>query len=579
MCGIRLSIERNGSTFSSEPTAAIIPEWLRRRGPDHVGSVERDDTNEDSITRLTFQASVLNMREKLVAQPVRLSTTAYLAWNGEVYQRMVGEDTRNTHHHHHHHHHHPGDSRQVDQDSLEDVWSYHVSDTLLVANGIQAVLSGSVSNEEDILQGLASFLSTLVNAEYAFCILTETAVYYGRDPLGRRSLLVWQPPAYNEESPEEDRQKSSTVWELASVASNHSNDTTHWNEVQPGRVYCYRWSDNRTTFAPLTNQLLVSPSAPPPQAIDSMEMASVHLQELLLEATRRRLPENDNSFAILFSGGLDSVVLAALALQCLPQNHPYSVLLINVSFVDNHPTMISPNNDAQPPTVAADTKAALASYQDLKRLFPNHNFTFAQKQADWDEIASVESRIRTLLHPKTTVMDINIATALWFAASACDTNRVLITGMGADEQMGGYGRHRKAWLNGSEAALRQELELDVGRLWERNLGRDDRILSDTASEARFPYLDRPVMDFLARIPLDYVCDFSLPPGQGDKRILRRMAERMGLQSASGAVKRAIQFGSRISHVSDKRRFGSRRKASGVSCTTSLSGGGAAAPTT
>ena len=60
-----------------------------------------------------------------------------------------------------------------------------------------------------------------------------------------------------------------------------------------------------------------------------------------------------------------------------------------------------------------------------------------------------------------------------------------------------------------------------------------------------------------------VCDFHLPPGVGDKRILRLVAKRLGMDHASGLVKRAIQFGSRISHVSDKRRFGSRRKAKGA----------------
>jgi asparagine synthetase B (glutamine-hydrolysing) len=184
----------------------------------------------------------------------------------------------------------------------------------------------------------------------------------------------------------------------------------------------------------------------------------------------------------------------------------------------------------------------------------------------------VEPRIRSLLFPKTTLMDVNIATALWFAAGAATssdpscssrTSRILLSGLGADELMGGYGRHRKAWRGAGVAALRVELDLDLARLWERNLGRDDRVLSDHGKEARFPYLDCNVVEFVKKLPLDLVCDFALPPGQGDKRILRLVAERMGLVSASRAVKRAIQFGSRISHVSDKRRFGSRRKASGT----------------
>lgn len=80
--------------------------------------------------------------------------------------------------------------------------------------------------------------------------------------------------------------------------------------------------------------------------------------------------------------------------------------------------------------------------------------------------------------------------------------------------------------------------------------------------SRFPFLDAAVMQFVAQQPLDCLVDYTLAQGSGDKRILRLVAHRLGLTTASSAVKRAIQFGSRIAHVSDKRRFGSRRKATG-----------------
>lgn len=183
----------------------------------------------------------------------------------------------------------------------------------------------------------------------------------------------------------------------------------------------------------------------------------------------------------------------------------------------------------------------------------------------------------------------NIATALWFASKgiatertgtkhegdeeACDDKnynerspRILLLGMGADELMGGYGRHRKAYEKGGWRELQNELTMDQNRLWERNCGRDDRLCSDHGREARFPFLDANVVRFLQESMESedkLVCDFTLPPGVGDKRILRTVAERLGMDYASGLVKRAIQFGSRISHLSDTKRFGSRRKAKGV----------------
>jgi len=139
---------------------------------------------------------------------------------------------------------------------------------------------------------------------------------------------------------------------------------------------------------------------------------------------------------------------------------------------------------------------------------------------------------------------------------------VLLIGIGADEQLGGYGRHRTAFREGGEGALRRELAADVARLWTRNLGRDDRCVSDHGREARFPFLDEGVVAAVRALPLRRIVDLSLPPGIGDKKILRDVAKTLGLQTSSLLVKRAIQFGSRIAKHSNIQAFGSNRKGKG-----------------
>ena len=117
--------------------------------------------------------------------------------------------------------------------------------------------------------------------------------------------------------------------------------------------------------------------------------------------------------------------------------------------------------------------------------------------------------------------------------------------MGADEQLGGYGRHRAAFeREGAEGVLR-ELARDIDRLPHRNLGRDDRCIADWGREARHPFLDEGVMRTLAALPLAAKVDFGLPRGGGDKLVLRECARRMGLPRAAALPKRAIQFGSRV----------------------------------
>ncbi|GAM24267.1 hypothetical protein SAMD00019534_074420, partial [Acytostelium subglobosum LB1] len=170
-----------------------------------------------------------------------------------------------------------------------------------------------------------------------------------------------------------------------------------------------------------------------------------------------------------------------------------------------------------------------------------------------------------LSYPAITIMDMTISLALWFAARGeglvhgreqeygrvMTTCKVLLMGSGADEQLAGYGRHRSAFARGSWQVLQGELNKDFNRIWKRNLGRDDRVISSNRREPRFPYLDENVIEYLNSVPLSYVCDLSLAQGTGDKRILRELAKTLGLTASTCLIKKAIQFGSRSSKQLNK----------------------------
>ncbi|OWZ09986.1 Asparagine synthetase, partial [Phytophthora megakarya] len=148
-------------------------------------------------------------------------------------------------------------------------------------------------------------------------------------------------------------------------------------------------------------------------------------------------------------------------------------------------------------------------------------------------------------------------------STSCDYEtraRVVLVGIGADEQLAGYGRHRTTLINGGEEAMRAELQMDLSRIWKRNLGRDDRCIASHGREARFPFLDENVVSTIATFPVSSLCDAELPRGVGDKRALRLVAKSLGLRSCAGLAKRAIQFGSRIAKVSNS---GSNRQTQGM----------------
>ncbi|KPA80518.1 hypothetical protein ABB37_04730 [Leptomonas pyrrhocoris] len=214
-----------------------------------------------------------------------------------------------------------------------------------------------------------------------------------------------------------------------------------------------------------------------------------------------------------------------------------------------------------------------------------------------------------------------------FFQSYASHAKVLLLGMGADETLGGYTRYRRFFQREGMVGAQRELERDFARLWQRNLGRDDRVTMDSGREPRFPFLDEGVLrtlewiilkrrnnilvsqehlrgacesgrrggvgnggtslpgaptsslatgtacrsgaagdnggsssssinsaaavaaplthDELLRLALEPIVSFRLPPGDGDKRVLRRVASVLGLNDVTHLQKRAIQFGSRI----------------------------------
>ncbi|GBG90022.1 hypothetical protein CBR_g50115 [Chara braunii] len=378
--------------------------------------------------------------------------------------------------------------------------------------------------------------------------------------------------------------------------------------------------------------------------------------------------------AILFSGGVDSMIIAGLAGKHVPHDRPID--LINVCF----------DGGCSP-----DRQTAIAGLAELRRILPSRHWRLIKVDSTLDEVDRKREHILSLLHPSNTYMDLNIGAVLWLAAkgegwvhfdddnnqataevggragdsskaapvhgrttsrdqvdavdeavptvqtgsftgfmgekgtnqelavrqrpnngegdvrqntgdgvaaekkSVCipfgqsgreasskapheerrgaavrnaangrpwyrSQARVLLIGSGADEQCAGYGRHRTKFREGGWEALEAEMRLDVHRLWQRNLGRDDRCTADHGREARFPFLDEDVMLTLLAVPLWAIADLTKPMGRGEKLILREVARRLGLAGAAALPKRAIQFGCRIAKASNVRDFGSNRAA-------------------
>ncbi|BFZ16704.1 hypothetical protein BsWGS_19743 [Bradybaena similaris] len=204
----------------------------------------------------------------------------------------------------------------------------------------------------------------------------------------------------------------------------------------------------------------------------------------------------------------------------------------------------------------------------LSELNPKRVWNFVEINISQTELQDLrKSHIRKLIYPLQTVLDDSIGCAVWFAARGSGVllgksekftskARVILCGMAADEQFAGYSRHRVTFQTKGWEGLLKEMQEEMWRISARNLGRDDRIITDHGKESRFPFLDETFTQFVSSVPLCKRADLRLPRGVGDKLLLRLCAIKLGLLKTASQPKRAIQFGSRIAKLDRRKEKGS-----------------------
>lgn len=193
MCGIFCSITRDRFVSPDDATR----ELLQNRGPDSTGQqqltiqAKTPGSETSSTLYTTFLSTVLSLRGKsVVEQPLQdAKTKSTLCWNGEAWT--------------------VGDERVSGNDSQ-----------FLFAKLLGATTSAG-SIEASILIVVALLASVRGPYAFVFYDATHHLVYFGRDCLGRRSLL--------RKAVEDDSIM------LSSVCDNASGNS--WTEIEADGVY------------------------------------------------------------------------------------------------------------------------------------------------------------------------------------------------------------------------------------------------------------------------------------------------------------------------------------------------------
>lgn len=551
MCGIHCSISPNSFHQLSASTTQLISQ----RGPDGVENYSVSAGS--SHFKLSFTASVLALRGSSVVQQPLIDQTSgsCLCWNGEAWKFESGIVEGN--------------------------------DTSAVFSRLLQASHDSRDPEGAVIQALNG-----IRGPFAFVFYDARAqsLYFGRDCLGRRSLVSSESQDGLMICSVSDPELSQTWKEVDAdgvTIIDFSSCISESGAILHKRHVPFEFSDRAKLTWSLVRALIklenvlnycfnrlqrypygTLNTSPPQDTVPDLTVSSeplLQLEALLLDAVSLRVTRiqsnTDKSVGVLFSGGLDSTLLAYLCHKCLPSETPID--LLNVAF---HNPRIHSSDENDPYSLCPDRKTGISSYQTLREMCPGRVIRLVCINIPFEETCSHRPTIAALMHPHNTEMDLSIASALYFASrgqgflfqngqqlTECYSTpcRVLISGLGADELFGGYSRHALAFTRNGFQGLIGELDLDFNRLGKRNLGRDDRVTSHWGREVRYPFLDEDVIQWAMLAPVWHKCGFGyaqssqIPRSTSDmclepgKLILRLLARKHGMHGVAGEKKRAV----------------------------------------
>lgn len=236
-------------------------------------------------------------------------------------------------------------------------------------------------------------------------------------------------------------------------------------------------------------------------------METTGLREAIFASIRDCIGK-EKRCGILFSGGVDSSLLAAIASK-IAKTTCYTVGV-----------------EGSPDLDWAGKVAAEAGFALKEKI-----------------ITDVEGYARKVLAsvPEKDWLSLSVGIPIYAACELAAQNgeRVLLAGGGTEELFCGYNRHREALSRGGYAAVVKEYDGWEKRI-EKDLKRDNAIAKACGVEIRTPYLDKRVVDIAMRMPLEE----KITKGE-NKIAVRNVAREFLPESVCSRPKKAAQYGSGI----------------------------------
>lgn len=253
-----------------------------------------------------------------------------------------------------------------------------------------------------------------------------------------------------------------------------------------------------------------------PEHKKKYDIIKKELKGLLASSISKRIP--DQKVGILFSGGVDSTIIALICQE------------LEIDFVCYTSALVD-GNMHEP----SDLKYS-------KEIARKYGFKLKVNEINLKDAEKYISKVAPLIEDNTVV---KVGVALTFYA-ACkfakkDNVRVIFSGLGSEEIFAGYERHKNS------SNINKECLSGLLKIYERDLYRDDVITMNNNIELRLPFLDKALVSYALKIPGKYKLN-----NLGDKIVLREIAEEFGLEHDYAFRKKvAAQYGSKFSRAIEK----------------------------
>jgi len=241
-----------------------------------------------------------------------------------------------------------------------------------------------------------------------------------------------------------------------------------------------------------------------------------YLAEQIKNSIKNYVPER---CSIAFSGGLDSSIIAHLALQL---GKKIELIVVGVEGCI----------DFEQALEAADILGT-----NLKKI-PVHKDNILE---------TVQSLIEIL--PQRSLMDLSLA-SIFHIVSRNSATKNIVAGQGADELFGGYWKYVEMFRRIGEK-VNEHILRDLETLYITNLERDELAVASAKSTLTTPYLTRRIYELSKSIELK----MKLREVDGEivrKWILRKAAEALGVpERLRLRPKKAAQYGSGVFKIVKK----------------------------